>query len=250
MPNRLLKREGGRLASRNKQHGWIARRVHLAMQSIGKYKHGLIIVLYGIFYMMGFCYLEENIQHNYHIVHAFIDDYIPFCEYFIVPYMLWFPFLATTLVYFIFFNKDKQEYYSYIKNLCMGMTVFLAVSYLYPNGHQLRPETFTRDNLCIDLVKWLYSTDTATNILPSIHVFNSLAAYMAISRCRALSAHTWIKKGTFILVASIVLSTMFLKQHSVVDVVLGTAMAGLGYLFFYQHPVRYTRQVASKFSYK
>ena len=130
------------------------------------------------------------------------------------------------------------------------MTVFLAVSYLYPNGHQLRPETFTRDNLCIDLVKWLYSTDTATNILPSIHVFNSLAAYMAISRCRALSAHTWIKKGTFILVASIVLSTMFLKQHSVVDVVLGTAMAGLGYLFFYQHPVRYTRQVAAKFSYK
>ncbi len=67
------------MASRNKQHGWIARRVHLAMQSIGKYKHGLIIVLYGIFYMMGFCYLEENIQHNYHIVHAFIDDYIPFC---------------------------------------------------------------------------------------------------------------------------------------------------------------------------
>lgn len=225
--------------------------VRLILQAIAQYKHGLIIVLYGIFYMTAFSYLEKNVQHGYHIVHVFIDDYIPFCEYFIVPYMLWFPFLATTLVYFIFFNKDKQEYYSYIKNLCMGMTVFLAVSYLYPNGHQLRPETFTRDNLCIDLVKWLYSTDTATNILPSIHVFNSLAAYMAISRCRALSAHTWIKKGTFILVASIVLSTMFLKQHSVVDVVLGTAMAGLGYLFFYQYPARrYTRQVAAKFSYK
>ena len=74
---------------------------------------------------------------------------------------------------------------------------------------------------------------------------------MAISRCRSLAGRPWIKRATLVLVASIVLSTMFLKQHSVVDVVLGTAMAGLGYLFFYQYPSRrYTRQVAAKFSYK
>lgn len=235
----------------NKHKDRASRPLHFAIQSIIKYKHGCIIALYGIFYMAAFCYLENKIQHDYHIIHTFIDDHIPFCEYFIVPYMLWFPFLAATLVYFIFFNKEKQEYYSYIKNLCMGMTVFLAVSYLYPNGHQLRPETFARSNLCVDLVKWLYSTDTATNILPSIHVFNSLAAYMAVSRCRSLARHTWVKKGSFVLVVTIILSTMFLKQHSVVDVILGAAMAGLGYLFFYQYPARkYTRQVAAKFSYK
>ena len=201
--------------------------------------------------MMVFAYLEQKIQHNYHIVHTFMDDSIPFCEYFIVPYLLWFPFLAATLIYFIFFNKDKQEYYQYIKNLCMGMTIFLAVSYLYPNGHQLRPEFFTRDNVCIDLVKMLYSADTATNILPSIHVFNSLAAYMAISRCRALDSYAWVKRGTLLLVVSIILSTMFLKQHSVVDVVLGAAMAGIGYVLFYQYPARKcTRQVSARFSYK
>lgn len=221
------------------------------IKSAAKYKHGCIIVLYGIFYMAVFGYLEQNIRHNYHIVHTVIDDFIPFCEYFIVPYLLWFPFLAATLIYFIFFNKDKQEYYQYIKNLCMGMTVFLAVSYLYPNGHQLRPDFFVRDNVCIDLVKILYSADTATNILPSIHVFNSLAAYMAISRCRSLRGHVWVKRGTLLLVASIILSTMLLKQHSVVDVVLGAAMAGLGYLFFYQYPARkYARQVPARFSYK
>ncbi len=235
----------------NKHKDKTSRPVHPAIQSVMDHKHGCIIVLYGIFYMAAFCYLEKNIQHDYHIIHTFIDDHIPFCEFFIVPYMLWFPFLAATLVYFIFFNKDKQEYYSYIKNLCMGMTVFLAVSYLYPNGHQLRPETFARSNLCVDLVRWLYSTDTSTNILPSIHVFNSLAAYMAVSRCRSLAGHIWVKRGTFVLVLTIILSTMFLKQHSVVDVVLGAAMAGLGYLFFYQYPARkYTRQVAAKFSYK
>lgn len=215
------------------------------------YKHGFIIIAYGIFYMAGFQYLENHIQHNYHIVHTILDDYIPFCEYFIVPYLLWFPFLFSTVVYFIFFNPDKQEYYQYIKNLCMGMTVFLAVSYLYPNGHQLRPEVFARDNLFVGLVKILYSADTCTNILPSIHVFNSLAAYMAVSRCQALKQHTWAKTGTLILVIAIILSTMFLKQHSVVDVILGMAMAGMGYLFFYQHPAgKCTRQVPARFSYK
>ncbi len=221
------------------------------MNFIRKYKHGLIIVAYGIFYMAGFQYLESHIQHNYHIVHTILDDYIPFCEYFIIPYLLWFPFLASTIVYFIFFDPDKQEYYQYIKNLCMGMTVFLAVSYLYPNGHQLRPDYFPRDNMWADLVKMLYSADTCTNILPSIHVFNSLAAYMAISRCQTLKEHTWVKMGTLILVIAIILSTMFLKQHSVIDVILGMAMAGMGYLFFYQHPAgKCARQVPARFSYK
>lgn len=221
------------------------------INSVAKYKHGLIIVLYGIFYMAAFRYLEQNIRHNYHIVHTVIDDHIPFCEYFIVPYLLWFPFLAVTLIYFIFFNKDKQEYYQYIKNLCMGMTIFLVVSYLYPNGHQLRPEFFAQDNWCIDLVKMLYATDTPTNILPSLHVFNSLAAYMAVSRCRSLDKCIWVKRGTLLLVLSIILSTMFLKQHSVVDVILGAAMAGMGYLLFYQYPARKcARQVSARFSYK
>ncbi len=211
------------------------------------YKHGWIIVVYGIFYMTAFCHLEDKIQHNFHIVHTIIDDYIPFCEYFIIPYLLWFPFLAATLIYFIFFNKDKQEYYRYIKNLCMGMTIFLAVSYLYPNGHQLRPDFFARDNLCVELVKNLYLADTATNILPSIHVFNSLAAYMAISRCPALCRRAWVKWGSLLLVGAIILSTMFLKQHSVIDVILGAAMAGIGYLLFYQYPAH---QASARFSYK
>lgn len=221
------------------------------MNFIRKYKHGFIIVAYSIFYMAGFFFLENQVQHNYHIVHIFLDDYIPFCEYFIVPYLLWFPFLIGTMVYFIFFNKDKQEYYQYVKNLCMGMTIFLAVSYLYPNGHQLRPEVFARDNVFVDLVKILYAADTPTNILPSIHVFNSLAAYMAISNCQSLKKYRWAKPGSLILVAAIILSTMFLKQHSVVDVVLGASMAGVGYLLFYQYPTwKYSEQVAAKFSFK
>lgn len=87
---------------------------------------------------------------------------------------------------FYIFNKNKHEYYQLAFNLMMGMTVFLIVSYVYPNAQHIRPTEFPRDNIFTDIVKWLYSTDTPTNILPSIHVFNSLAIHMSLTNCETL----------------------------------------------------------------
>lgn len=98
------------------------------------------------------------------------------------------------------------------------MTVFLIVSYVYPNAQHIRPTEFPRDNIFTDIVKWLYSTDTPTNILPSIHVFNSLAIHMSLTNCEALRNKKLIKAASFTLTALIIMSTMFLKQHSVIDV--------------------------------
>ena len=57
---------------------------------ISKYRHGLVIAVYSIIYILLFSYLEHRPVHSYHIVHTVFDDWIPFCEFFIVPYMLWF----------------------------------------------------------------------------------------------------------------------------------------------------------------
>ena len=78
----------------------------------------------------------------------------------------------------------------------MGMTVFLIVSYVYPNAQHIRPTEFPRDNVFTDVVKWLYSTDTPTNILPSIHVFNSLAIHMSLTNCEALRDKKLIKAAS------------------------------------------------------
>lgn len=203
------------------------------MNFIKKYKHGFVILIYGILYMLCFRYLETRNVSAYHLIHTRLDDMIPFCEYFIVPYLLWFPYQVIAILYFIFLNNNKLEYYQLIKNLCMGMTIFLFVSWVYPNGHLLRPDTFAHDNIFTSLVSTLYATDTPTNILPSIHVFNSLAVHMAITKCQRLRHHRGVKAASFALTALIIMSTMFLKQHSVVDVILGSTMAYAGYLFFY-----------------
>ncbi len=206
------------------------------MNFIKKYKHGFVILAYCVVYLCCFHYLEHRHLYRYHLIHCTLDDIIPFCEYFIVPYLLWFPYQVIAVMYFIFINDNKKEYYQLIKNLCMGMTIFLVVSWLYPNGQLLRPSAFERDNIFTQLVAILYATDTPTNILPSIHVFNSLAIHMALINCQKLKNNQMVKIASFILTTLIILSTMFLKQHSVVDATLGATMAYGGYLLFYRRP--------------
>lgn len=193
------------------------------------------VVLYGIFYMVCFAWLERaRIPGQYHIIHSTIDDKIPFCEYFIIPYLLWFLYIAGTVVFFIFFNEDRTEYINLIINLGIGMTLFLIVSYVYPNGLTLRPDTFPRDNIFTDMVRMLYATDTPTNVLPSIHVYNSVAVFCAINTCKKLQNHKMIRFSSLALSILIILSTMFLKQHSICDVATGITLSFAAYMIIYR----------------
>ena len=189
------------------------------------YKHGSWMALYMVFYMMGFFIVESAGHRHYHVIHSVLDDMIPFNEYFVIPYMLWFFFVAGGILWFIFRCRNKAEYYKLACVLAIGMTVFLVVSCVYPNCQDLRPTEFLYHNMFTDLVAHLYATDTPTNILPSIHVYNSLAIFYAVNESEQLQKHRVIRAGTGILAGLIILSTMFLKQHSVVDVSMGILLS-------------------------
>lgn len=196
------------------------------------YKHAIPAIVYGIIYLTWFAWLEKTVTDHYTVIHMRIDDYIPFCELFVIPYFLWFLYMAAVIV-FLFF-KDKKEYYRACIFLATGMTVFLLVSTLWPNGHHLRPDVMPRDNIFTRMVAALYRTDTATNLWPSIHVYNSLGAHFAITRCESVKKHKWICVGSLILCWSIILSTVFIKQHSMFDVLTAFLMAGIMYVPVYR----------------
>ena len=191
-----------------------------------KYRHALVL-LYGLIYMPWFIWLESRANLPYHVIHVRLDDLIPFSDVFIVPYLLWFVYVAAVFVYLFFQFDKKKEFYQYCIFLFTGMTLFLVVSTVYPNGHLLRPASFERHNIFTFAVQMLYRTDTATNIFPSIHVFNSIAAHVAVAKNRKLGGNIWIRGGSFLLMVSIILATMFLKQHSVLDVIAGTLLGVL-----------------------
>ncbi|MBU3840996.1 MAG: phosphatase PAP2 family protein [Candidatus Ruminococcus intestinipullorum] len=199
---------------------------------IKKYKHAWVF-LYAFIYLPWFMYLEKNItiHSEFHVIHAEIDDKIPFIEYFIIPYFLWFVFVLAVFLYFFFTNIE--EFYKLAKLSFIGMTLFLLISTIFPNGVELRPIEFTRDNIFIDMVKFLYRADTPTNVFPSLHVFNSVAASIAIYESQELKKHRYICIGAYILTGFIILATMFLKQHSVIDVIGGLLMSYVLYQFIY-----------------
>ena len=196
-----------------------------------RYKHAIPLFIYAIIYLSWFGYLEKTVKRPANLIHMNLDDKIPFCEVFIVPYLLWFVYISAVVLYFFF--KDKQDYYRSCTFLFTGMTVFLVVSTLWPNGHHLRPAVMPRDNIFSTMVAMLYKTDTPTNLWPSIHVYNSLGAHFAVFRNEKLHRKPVVHIGSLVLCVSIILSTMFLKQHSVFDVLTAFIMAAVMYIVVY-----------------
>ena len=209
-----------------KKHTW-KNKVSLFFQ---KYKHSLLL-LYFLVYFPWFNWLERTVTNRFHIIHMTIDDFIPFVEYFIVPYLLWFVYVAAAIFYFLF--KNKEDFCRLCIFLFVGMTVFLIISTVYPNGHHLRPTVFEHDNIFVDFVRILYKTDTPTNLFPSIHVYNSIGVNIAVWHSENFKQHKLLRIGSFLFMTSIILSTVFLKQHSVFDVITGIVFAVFMYTFVY-----------------
>lgn len=208
-----------------------------------KYRHACVF-LYILIYMPWFLFLERHVTTHYHVIQIRLDEQIPFIEYFIVPYLMWFAFIAAVFLWFFF--HDVPGFYRMAKFMFTGMTIFLIISTVFPNGQDLRPVVFERDNIFVDMVRALYRTDTCTNVFPSLHVFNSLSACIAISGCEKLREHRGVCMGAYVLAGLIILATMFLKQHSVLDVLGASVMAYVLYQFVYaphkRRVPKYTRQ--------
>lgn len=198
-----------------------------------KYKHGIPLALYGVVYLLWFILLEQRKTTDYMVVHMNIDDYIPFCEVFVVPYLLWFVYVPAVLLYLFF--RNREDYWKNVVFLCTGMTVFLIISTFIPNIHHLRLRQFPRENVFTWIIGLLWKTDTPTNLFPSIHVFNSLGAHFAVISNEKLSANKWIRRGSLLLCVSIILSTMLIKQHSMFDVLTAFIMSAVMYGVVYSY---------------
>ena len=199
-----------------------------------KYRHLVPVAVYMIFYMSVFTYVENRTGVRLHLLSSRYDRLIPFCELFIIPYFMWFFYVAAGVLYVGIREQERRQYYLLITNLSIGMTLFLVISLLWPNGHTLRPATFSRDNIFTDMVRGLYLTDTSTNVFPSIHVFNSIAIHTTVAKCESLRKHPVIVRGSLILCILIIASTLFLKQHTIVDVLGAFVLNFATYHLVYQ----------------
>lgn len=194
-----------------------------------KYNH-ILFLLYIPVYLFCFFSLEKRPADLGVNVHIALDDMIPFNKYFIVPYYLWFLYMTVTIVFFFFYSKE--ELIKYAVFLISGMSICLIIYAIFPTYQTLRP-TITDNDIFSVLVSFIYSADTSSNICPSIHVLNSIAAHIAVVKSRFFKNRRALKAVSLILMVLICLSTVFLKQHSVVDGICAIVLAVLLYIPIY-----------------
>jgi membrane-associated phospholipid phosphatase len=190
------------------------------------------VLLYLAVYVPWFILLERHVTADYTIIQTGLDEKIPFCECFILPYCAWYLYFAGTAFYFLL-KRPKEEFYEFAAMIASGMTFWLVLCTLWPNGLNLRPQIDPGKNFCTWLLSLIYAADTPTNVFPSMHVYVSVVIHGTIARYLGRE-HPWVSRFSFILMVLICLSTMFIKQHSAADVIGGVGLYALLALLIYR----------------
>ncbi len=187
------------------------------------------LVFGAVFYAMEWLLRPES----YHVMYHPLDDVIPFCEWFLIPYLFWFVFLVGGYSYTFFADPGAFRRMMYFTILTYGGGLVMFA--LYPTCQNLRPEEFVRDNGLTRLMAWFYTCDTNTNVCPSLHVCGSMAVAFGLTDTRRFSGPRAgrLVYGTALLIC---VSTVFVKQHSILDTLCGFGFSGLAWLLVYARP--------------
>ena len=186
-----------------------------------RFSHLLLLVGWIVYFALYF--LTENLipAEACHLVHSRLDDIIPFREEFVIVYCFWYLLVFGSLLYYLLYDRERfvrlQVYIMFTQ--AAAMIVYI----LWPSIQDLRPTVFPRENFFTWVLSLIYAFDTPTGVCLSLHDAYSMGI-----------ASTWLgdryaSRGwkVFVTAAAVVisLSTMFVKQHSAVDVI---AAVGLG----------------------
>lgn len=172
--------------------------------------------------MIGFMLLENHHSSRMIITDSWIDSYIPFNEYFVIPYILWFVFMVLGFAYFVFIDQVgiKRTYFY----LFLGMSLSLLIYALIPTGQNLRVQLYN-ENIFQCLVSFIYSVDSSTNVCPSIHVYNSVMMCVSLLKSQRIKQYSWLCVAIVVLTVLICLSTVMIKQHAFMDIVWALILA-------------------------
>lgn len=223
---------------------------------------------------------------GFHMLDIPLDRVFPVVPAFILVY--WFWYIYHVIIFWHAFAADDGEFYFRL-TLCIfaGMFTFIIISAVFPNGQDLRPAELTSitatsisgiwealkstsyagDPFAVLLVI-LYHGDTPTNIFPSIHVYDAIVLHAFY--CRYYNIRSEFLQGktsddneksrirkrfsrkkllSLIICALIILSTLLLKQHTLIDLVGSFAMFAVFYpIFTSKKTAGFFRHIENKFA--
>lgn len=165
-------------------------------------------------------FITQYIPLTYHIVHVPLDDAIPFVPAFIFAYILWYFYVPGLMLYASF--REREVFLRQMAVLFFGTALGIVTFLLFPTQIDFRPDA-AGEGLALALCRLIYANDRPVNVLPSLHCFEALAVYLPLLQRR--HAHRLLCAVCGVLAALICLSTVFVRQHSVVDMAVGCLLA-------------------------
>lgn len=184
------------------------------MKNYLKENKNRIIILFGAFIFQSLIYfITKLFQNNPVYLNNAIDDRIPFIPSFVIFYVMWYLFLI--LIPSLILKYSKKVFDKYI-------VVSIVYAILEGIIFILFPTTMNRQPLVVtDISTWvvdiIYKVDTPVcNLFPSAHCAFSILFIISILDVKEVKKEYKI----LIIISSllIILSTLFIKQHVVIDV--------------------------------
>lgn len=184
------------------------------MRNLNKYKFflistGSIFVINAFIYFFIKLFITE-----YNLIGSSLDNYIPFIPSFIYFYMMWYPFEIFSLYYI--YKKDKNNYIKTLAVLIISLSIMYLIFIIYPTMVD-RPEVNSFNSLTTLLLYIAFKSDTPVNCFPSGHCIICFVMIFSFIKSKNI---TFKNKIIFIVInILIILSTLFVKQHVIYDVI-------------------------------
>ncbi|WDV47295.1 phosphatase PAP2 family protein [Clostridiaceae bacterium M8S5] len=180
------------------------------------------LILLNVLYL-----LTNKLDLRFNLTYTKIDYYIPFIKYTIIPYNIWYVYIWAGLLFVLYKNKDI--FFIHAKTTIIAKLICIIIFIVFPT-YTIRPE-ITGTDVFSRMVMLTYTSDNPVNALPSLHVLQSVLTHIAISK--VCKRNDKVAIGSFIIAGSIILSTMFTKQHSLLDVVAGMTVGTIAVVIGY-----------------
>ena len=194
-----------------------------------RFRHLWLLGTWLIYFALYF--LTENLipAERCHVMHCFLDDLVPFNEYFLIFYTGWYLLVFGSVAYYLMYDvKRFRELDLYIFVTQMVAMFFYIV---LPSRQDLRPAAFPRENFFTWVMGLIYTFDTDTGVCPSLHVAYSWAIFNVMVKDQHLAK--WFKVFLGLFAVMVCLSTAFVKQHSFLDIFAAIPVVLLGEILIY-----------------
>ena len=179
---------------------------------VKKYEYKIDLVWFVLFPLFNIVYILANhiYKKGFDLTIA-LDTQIPLVSIFVVPYIYWYIYMIVG--YFLISINNRKEYMRSILGLFLGMWISYIIYFIFPT--EIARPNLVDSSFFNRILNIIYAMDRPFNCFPSLHV---LGTYF-VMRYTKKENNKYIYFYTKVVGILIILSTVFIKQHFVLDVV-------------------------------